>query len=82
MFLLYICILGLCGSFCFPCQQYQSANDLGQSGILCCLLGMLVPCVPVFCLRGEARERYGIEVRKNRLKYSSVVKKVVFFTHQ
>ena len=33
------------------------------SGILCCLLALVAPCVPLMLLRGEAREKYNIEVR-------------------
>ena len=35
---------------------------MGKSGILCCLLGCILPCIPSLLLRGEARERWGIEV--------------------
>jgi len=56
------CETCLCGTFCLPCLQYRNGNDLGQSGLFCCLLACFgLPCLPVFCLRGEARERYGIE---------------------
>jgi hypothetical protein len=42
---------------------YQNAENMGKSGVLCCLLGCILPCIPSFLLRGEARERWGIEVR-------------------
>ena len=47
--------------FCFPCLTYGTANDLGKSGMLYCLLGCLMPCIPTLLLRQEARERYNIE---------------------
>ena len=53
---------GLCGSCCTPCLIYRNAEDLGKSGLLCCLLSCVFPCIPLFLLRSEARERYGIEV--------------------
>ena len=53
---------GLYGGFCFPCQTYQNAEDLEQSGILCCLLSAFLPCISTYILRGKAREKYNIEV--------------------
>ena len=54
-------VSGLCGA-CVPCCLVKrNADDLGKSGWLCCLLSCLLPCVPIFILRQEARERYGIE---------------------
>jgi len=50
-----------CGYCCPCCLTYSNAESLGKSGILCCLLWCIFPCIPVFVLRGEARERYGIE---------------------
>ena len=49
---------------CHSCQTYGTANDLGKSGLLYCLLGCFMPCIPTLLLRQEARERYNIEVRK------------------
>merc|ERR1712001_261910 len=51
----------LCGSFCTPCLVYRNAEDLDKSGILYCLLGCFMPCIPLILLRIEAREKYGIE---------------------
>ena len=56
-------LLGMCGTFCSLCLVYRNAEDLNKSGILCCLASMFVPCIPLMLLRGEAREKYGIEVR-------------------
>ena len=56
--------IGLCGSFCTPCLVYRNAEDLNKSGILYCLLGCFMPCIPLLLLRSEAREKYGIEVCK------------------
>ena len=53
----------MCGTFCSLCLVYRNAEDLNKSGILCCLASMFVPCIPLMLLRGEAREKYGIEVR-------------------
>jgi len=50
-----------CVSWCFPCAVYRDANDLNKSGLLCGLVSCFFPCIPVFLLRGEAREKYGIE---------------------
>jgi len=53
-----ICCCGLC---CTPCLTYNTANDMGKSGLLYCLLGCIMPCIPTLLLRQEARERYYIE---------------------
>jgi len=55
------CETCMCGSFCTPCLVYRNAEDLNKSGILCGLLACFIPCIPVLLLRGEAREKYGIE---------------------
>ena len=34
---------------------------MGKSGLLYCLLGCLMPCIPTLLIRQEARERYNIE---------------------
>ena len=60
----------MCTSCCFPCQTYSTAEDLNKSGILYCLLGCFMPCIPILLLRGEAREKYGIEV-SDMLKYQT-----------
>merc|ERR1712083_958923 len=49
------------GCCCNPCITYQTAEDLGKSGILYALLGCFMPCIPALLLRQEARERYNIE---------------------
>eukprot|EP00088_Acartia_fossae_P024722 TRINITY_DN2562_c0_g1_i1.p1 TRINITY_DN2562_c0_g1~~TRINITY_DN2562_c0_g1_i1.p1 ORF type:complete len:102 (-),score=15.38 TRINITY_DN2562_c0_g1_i1:450-755(-) len=50
-----------CGSFCACCQIKDNGDRLGESGILCCLLSCIFPCIPIFILRGKAREKYNIE---------------------
>jgi len=55
------CETCLCGAFCSPCQVYSNAEALNKSGILCCLGYLIMPCIPLLLLRGEAREKYGIE---------------------
>ena len=43
------------GTFC-PCLLIiNSANQLGKSGIACCLLGIIMPCLPIFLLRRDTR---------------------------
>ena len=42
------------------CLNYQNAENLNKSGILYCLLGCILPCIPIMLLRQEARERYNI----------------------
>ena len=54
-------ISGCCVSFCFPCAVYRDAEALNKSGIFCGLISCFFPCIPTFLLRGEAREKYGIE---------------------
>ena len=54
---------GCCGTLCFHCLVCQNANDLGKSGLLCCLLSYCFPCISVCTLRDTARRKYGIEVR-------------------
>jgi len=55
------CETCLCGA-CVPCCLIKrNADDMGKSGWLCCLLSCIFPCIPIFILRQEARERYGIE---------------------
>ena len=44
-----------------PAPQAQCGRH-GQGGrLLCCLLSLCIPCLPVFVMRSEARERYGID---------------------
>ena len=57
------CGVCMCGTCCEPCLVYRNAEDLNKSGLLCCILGCFFPCVPALLLRGEARDRYNIEVR-------------------
>ena len=47
---------------CFPCAVYRDAEDLEQSGILCCLLSCLAPCLSVYFQRKRARDLFDIEV--------------------
>ena len=51
-------------------------NDLGKSGLLCCLLSCVFPCIPLFLLRSEARERYGIEVSSIKLVTTQVANRM------
>ena len=55
------CGVCACGTCCEPCLVYQNAEDLNNSGFLCCILGCFFPCIPSLLLRGEAREKYNIE---------------------
>eukprot|EP00093_Oithona_nana_P002135 02135.XXX_6995_6568_1 [CDS] Oithona nana genome sequencing. len=50
-----------CGAFCGPCLMCRNAGYLDKSGFLCCFLGVLLPCIPFFLLRGATREKYNIE---------------------
>merc|ERR1712018_682076 len=50
-----------CVTWCSPCAAYKDAEDLNKPGILYGLLACFIPCVPIMLLRGEAREKYGIE---------------------
>merc|ERR1712098_206490 len=51
------CCVYLCGC----CQIYNTAEHLGESGMLYFLLGCITPCIPIMMLRGKAREKYDIE---------------------
>ena len=43
-------------------------QGLEKPGIICCLLGCIMPCIPTLLLRSEAREKYNIEGRcKNQI---------------
>ena len=53
---------GCCGLFCEPCLVYKNAEGLQKSGILYCLLGCFMPCIPALLLRNEARSQYNIQV--------------------
>ena len=55
-------VIGCCGAFCGPCLMCRNAGYLDKSGILCCFLGVLLPCIPFFLLRRATREKYNIEV--------------------
>merc|ERR1711894_206287 len=50
-----------CVYCCYPCAVYRDAEDLNKSGVLYGFLACLFPCIPTFLLRGETREKYGIE---------------------
>ena len=39
----------------------RNADDLGKNGLLLLVLFYCVPCVPIFILRKEAREKFGIK---------------------
>ena len=45
------------------CLNYRNAEKLGKSGLLCTLLFCFAtPCLPIFLLRHEARDKYDIDV--------------------
>eukprot|EP00092_Neocalanus_flemingeri_P014547 GFUD01015696.1.p1 GENE.GFUD01015696.1~~GFUD01015696.1.p1 ORF type:complete len:101 (-),score=23.03 GFUD01015696.1:48-350(-) len=51
-----------CMASCCPCiLSYSNGEELGESGVLCFLLGCIVPCIPIMLLRTKARETYDIE---------------------
>ena len=68
---------GMCTTFCTPCQIYQTAEDLNKSGMLYCLLSCFMPCIPVLLLRGEAREKYGIEVSYTTYLLSIIIIQII-----
>jgi hypothetical protein len=43
-------------------MMYETAEGLGESGILYLLLSCITPCIPIMMMRGAAREKYNIEV--------------------
>ena len=47
--------------FWWPCLICSKARALGKSGLIYNILGCFLPCLPVFLLRQNAREKYGIE---------------------
>ena len=47
--------------WCGCCQIYNMAEDLGESGWLYVALTCITPCIPIFLLRGKAREQYDIQ---------------------
>ena len=54
-----VCLLGWC---CGCWLVKKNAKNMGRGDyVLCCLLSMCVPCIPVFVMRSEARKRYGID---------------------
>merc|ERR1712215_61087 len=55
------CSVCLCGTFCVPCLICTNARAMDKSGCLYNILSCLLPCLPTFLLRQEARERYGVE---------------------
>jgi len=38
----------------------MTANKFGESGCLYSVLSFITPCIPIFLLRTQVRERYGI----------------------
>ena len=55
---------GLCWfSLCCPCLLVKrNADDMGRGdGLLCCLLQLCLPNIPICVMRAEARERYSID---------------------
>ena len=52
---------GCFGLWCGCCQIYNMAEDLGESGLLYVALTCITPCIPIFLLRGKAREQYDIQ---------------------
>merc|ERR1712176_408215 len=55
--------MGTCcfAAWCGCCQIYNMAEDLGESGWLYVALTCITPCIPIFLLRGKAREQYDIQ---------------------
>merc|ERR1712127_189638 len=52
------CLYGTC---CGCCMMYETAEGLGESGILYLLLSCITPCIPVMMMRMKAREKYNID---------------------
>ena len=59
-------IFQACAYCCPCCLVYRNAEDMNKSGILYCLLSCIMPCIPILLLRGEARDKYNIEVSKTK----------------
>ena len=57
MYMLSGCFSYWCGC----CQIYNTAEDLGESGMLYLLLSCITPCVPIMMMRGKAREQFDIQ---------------------
>ena len=56
------------------CLNYRNAEKLGKSGLLCTLLFCFAtPCLPIFLLRHEARDKYNIEVSNEHVKFSEKI---------
>ena len=49
------------GYWCGCCLIYNTAEEMGESGMLYFLLSCITPCIPIMMLRGKAREAFDIE---------------------
>merc|ERR1719284_2053615 len=48
--------------YCSPCAFYDMAEDMEPgTGVMHLVLGVIFPLAPLFVLRGQAREKSGIE---------------------
>jgi len=48
--------------YCSPCAFYDMAEDMEPgTGVMHLVLGVIFPLAPLFLLRGQAREKSGIE---------------------
>ena len=54
-------LAGCFSYWCGCCQIYNTAEDLGESGMLYLLLSCITPCVPIMMMRGKAREQFDIQ---------------------
>ena len=48
------------------------AEDLGESGLLYVALTCLTPCIPIFLLRGKAREQYDIQGEYDMIRVENI----------
>ena len=62
VFTCLVYFVGCCGTFCVPCLSYNSAEKMGESGIVYGLITCLAPCIGIWMVRSKAQEKYGIEV--------------------
>ena len=55
-------------------MNYRNAEKLGKSGLLCTLLFCFAtPCLPIFLLRHEARDKYNIDVSIVDVRFSETI---------
>ena len=65
-------LAGCFGLWCGCCQIYNMAEDLGESGLLYVALTCLTPCIPIFLLRGKAREQYDIQGEYDMIRVENI----------